>query len=297
MKLAEMTWPQVTALSPDVPIVIPTAALEQHGHHLPLFTDSMLVGEVTRRAEAALADKIVLTPVMWLGNSAHHLDFAGTPALTLGLLAALRRRGMAMGSFKIGPDYIDPAFHAIATGRPTYNIDPWAMRFETLAGLLEESGEGCDLVLGEGVMGLFDGAADGTGATADISALRAVPRVRSVTITNRVPYGGSSWNTGVTMAPDQKRNSLSASMYLASEDFLATTGLRLAEGRDFLPGEYLDFSANVTGVGDPGVVLLNRPMASKLFPDGSALGGTISVTSELGVGSRFVVRLPDALPD
>jgi creatinine amidohydrolase len=78
MKLAEMTWPQVTALSPDVPIVIPTAALEQHGHHLPLFTDSMLVGEITRRAEAALADKIVLTPVMWLGNSAHHLDFAGT---------------------------------------------------------------------------------------------------------------------------------------------------------------------------------------------------------------------------
>ncbi len=78
MKLAEMTWPQVAALAPEVPIVIPTAALEQHGHHLPLFTDSMLVGEVTRRAEAALAEQILLAPVMWLGNSAHHLDFAGT---------------------------------------------------------------------------------------------------------------------------------------------------------------------------------------------------------------------------
>ncbi|MGD9511703.1 MAG: cobyrinic acid a,c-diamide synthase, partial [Geminicoccaceae bacterium] len=94
---------------------------------------------------------------------------SGKTTITLGLLAALRRRGMAMGSFKVGPDYIDPAFHAIATGRPTYNIDPWAMRFETVAGLLEESGEGCDLVLGEGVMGLFDGAADGTGASADIA--------------------------------------------------------------------------------------------------------------------------------
>ena len=73
-----MTWPQVAALSPDVPVVIPTAALEQHGHHLPLFTDSMLVGEVTRRAEAKLKNQILLTPVMWLGNSAHHLDYAGT---------------------------------------------------------------------------------------------------------------------------------------------------------------------------------------------------------------------------
>lgn len=100
---------------------------------------------------------------------------SGKTTVTLGLLAALRRRGVTVGSFKVGPDYIDPAFHAIATGRPTYNIDPWAMRFETLAGLLEEAGEGCDLVLGEGVMGLFDGAADGTGATADIAALFGLP--------------------------------------------------------------------------------------------------------------------------
>ncbi len=73
-----MSWPQVAALSPNVPVVIPTAALEQHGHHLPLFTDSMLVGEVTRRAEAELSEQILLAPVMWLGNSSHHLDFAGT---------------------------------------------------------------------------------------------------------------------------------------------------------------------------------------------------------------------------
>jgi cobyrinic acid a,c-diamide synthase len=96
---------------------------------------------------------------------------AGKTTLTLGILRALRRRGLRVGSFKVGPDYIDPAFHAAAAGRPAYNIDSWAMRFETLAGLLEDSGRDCDLLVGEGVMGLFDGATDGTGSTADIAAL------------------------------------------------------------------------------------------------------------------------------
>jgi len=73
-----MSWPAVGALSRDTPVVIPIAALEQHGHHLPVFTDSILVGEITQRAEAALSDRILLTPVMWLGNSAHHLDFPGS---------------------------------------------------------------------------------------------------------------------------------------------------------------------------------------------------------------------------
>jgi len=73
-----MTSPAVAALSPDTPVLIPTAALEQHGRHLPLFTDSILAGEITGRAERALADRVLLAPVMWLGNSSHHLDFAGS---------------------------------------------------------------------------------------------------------------------------------------------------------------------------------------------------------------------------
>lgn len=108
---------------------------------------------------------------------------AGKTTLSLGIMAALRRRGLAVGSFKVGPDYIDPAFHAAATGRSAYNIDPWAMRFETLAGLLEESGRGCDILIGEGVMGLFDGAADGTGSTADVAALFGLPVLLTVDVT------------------------------------------------------------------------------------------------------------------
>src|SRR6476661_1840832 len=73
-----MNWPAVAALSKDTPVVIPLAALEQHGHHLPVFTDSLLVGEIARRAEGQLHDLVLFAPVMWLGNSEHHLDFPGT---------------------------------------------------------------------------------------------------------------------------------------------------------------------------------------------------------------------------
>jgi creatinine amidohydrolase len=78
MQLLEMTWPQVEALPAETPVLIPIAALEQHGRHLPLFTDSLLLGEVIRRAHELLADRVLFAPLMWLGNSEHHLDFAGT---------------------------------------------------------------------------------------------------------------------------------------------------------------------------------------------------------------------------
>src|SRR4051794_36036233 len=78
MQLQEMSWPAVAALSKDVPVVVPIAALEQHGRHLPVFTDSMLLGEVTRRGAERLGDRVLWTPLTWLGNSHHHIDFAGT---------------------------------------------------------------------------------------------------------------------------------------------------------------------------------------------------------------------------
>src|ERR1700736_382220 len=76
--LQEMSWPAVAAVSKDLPVVVPIAALEQHGRHLPVFTDSMLLGELVRRAAEQLGDRVVWTPLLWLGNSHHHLEFAGT---------------------------------------------------------------------------------------------------------------------------------------------------------------------------------------------------------------------------
>src|SRR5919106_1300137 len=100
---------------------------------------------------------------------------SGKTVLTLALLRAFRRQGLAVGSFKVGPDYLDPMFHARATSRPCLNLDSWAMRLETLAGLGDAIVRDADLVLGEGVMGLFDGAADSHGSTADLASLFDLP--------------------------------------------------------------------------------------------------------------------------
>jgi len=78
VQLTDLKWTDVAALSRDTPVVIPIAALEQHGRHMPLFTDSLLLGEVIRRVTEQLKDRVLFTPLMWLGNSEHHLDFPGT---------------------------------------------------------------------------------------------------------------------------------------------------------------------------------------------------------------------------
>lgn len=94
MELADLTWPAVAALPKTTPIVFPIAALEQHGRHMPVFTDSMLLGEVVRRTKLApVAEKCLFAPLQWLGNSHHHLDFPGTlsasPRVYLDLLKDL----------------------------------------------------------------------------------------------------------------------------------------------------------------------------------------------------------------
>ena len=91
----------------------------------------------------------------------------GKTVITLALLRALRRAGRQPGSLKIGPDYIDPGFHRAASGGECRNYDPWAMRQNTLDDQIAGVAAHCDIVIAEGVTGLFDGAADGTGSTAD----------------------------------------------------------------------------------------------------------------------------------
>lgn len=101
MHLADMNWPAVRALNRDTPVVIPIAALEQHGAHLPLFTDSLLCGEIARRVEERLGDRVLFAPLQWLGNSDHHLDFPGTlsaaPRTYLDLLGGLMENFIGHG--------------------------------------------------------------------------------------------------------------------------------------------------------------------------------------------------------
>ena len=105
---------------------------------------------------------------------------AGKTTITLGLLAALKRKGIAVKAAKAGPDYIDPAFHAAATGTQGFNLDTWAMPPSLLDALVAESVRDCQLLVIEGVMGLFDGVtgpSGRTGAAADIAARFALPVV------------------------------------------------------------------------------------------------------------------------
>ncbi|MBM7867212.1 cobyrinate a,c-diamide synthase [Heliobacterium gestii] len=106
---------------------------------------------------------------------------AGKTTVTMGLLAALRRRGLTVQSFKTGPDYIDPSFHRLITGRTCSNLDTWMMETETIHRLFRRAVEGAQVALIEGVMGLFDGAAGeppgGAGSTAALAALLGAPIV------------------------------------------------------------------------------------------------------------------------
>lgn len=102
---------------------------------------------------------------------------AGKTTLTLSLIRALRNAGRSVVSAKSGPDYIDPRFHEAASGVPCLNLDAWAMDPATMSSLAAGQGAGNDLMIVEGAMGLFDGAANGRGSAAALAATLSVPVV------------------------------------------------------------------------------------------------------------------------
>ncbi len=109
---------------------------------------------------------------------------AGKTTITLGLLAALKARGLSVQSFKAGPDYIDPAHHARITGRPSHNLDTWMIPEAVNRRVFSEATHGCDVAVVEGVMGLFDGASGSRpeGSTAHLAALLGIPVVLVVDV-------------------------------------------------------------------------------------------------------------------
>ncbi|MFD0917752.1 cobyrinate a,c-diamide synthase [Pseudahrensia aquimaris] len=101
---------------------------------------------------------------------------SGKTTLTLGLLRALEKRGAAVAPAKAGPDFIDPAFHTFAAGTDCINLDPWAMRPELISALVAHHAQKRVLVV-EAMMGLFDGAADGSGSAAELAVMLGLPVV------------------------------------------------------------------------------------------------------------------------
>lgn len=135
---------------------------------------------------------------------------SGKTTVTLGLLRYFARTNVSSSSFKVGPDYIDPGFHTAASGRHCLNLDSWAMRPDTVSALFGQVAAYAEIVIGEGVMGLFDGAADGTargtGSTADVAAALGLPVVLVVDATAQshsvaaLIHGFAGWRDDVALA-------------------------------------------------------------------------------------------------
>lgn len=130
----------------------------------------------------------------------------GKTTLATGIMAALTNQGLPIQGFKVGPDYIDPTYHHLATSRPSYNLDRWLLR-EYLISLFEEKSQNCYAVI-EGVMGLFDGVSGtrGFGSSGDIAKLFKIPVVLIVDAANMsrsiaaLVHGYASFDPGVFIA-------------------------------------------------------------------------------------------------
>ena len=102
---------------------------------------------------------------------------SGKTTVASGLMAALTSRGLRVSPHKVGPDFIDPTYHAAASGQPGRNLDPWLVGNERVAPLFTASSRGADIAIVEGVMGLFDGVAGrgDEGSTAHVARLLEAP--------------------------------------------------------------------------------------------------------------------------
>ncbi|MFJ8666045.1 cobyrinate a,c-diamide synthase [Streptomyces sp. NPDC093600] len=130
---------------------------------------------------------------------------AGKTTVATGLMAAFAGRGLAVSPHKVGPDYIDPGYHALATGRPGRNLDAYMCGTGLVAPLFAHGSRGCDLAVVEGVMGLYDGAADQgeLASTAQVAKLLKAPVVLVVDASSQsrsvaaLVHGFASWDPEV----------------------------------------------------------------------------------------------------
>lgn len=100
---------------------------------------------------------------------------SGKTTIVTGLLAELRARGLKVQSFKVGPDYIDPGYHKLASGRAAHNLDTWLVPNDKLPQIFTAEAMGADIAVIEGVMGLYDGGRGGISSTAEIAKLLDAP--------------------------------------------------------------------------------------------------------------------------
>jgi len=157
----------------------------------------------------------------------------GKTTVATGIMAALRRRGHAVSGHKVGPDYIDPGYHEMATGRPGRNLDPYLVGEDRLAPLLLHGAASADVAIIEGVMGLYDGqlGGDGFASTAHVAAITISPVVLVVDVSHAsrsvaaVVHGMRTFDPSVTIAGVVLNKAGSPRHAREVLDALAPTGL------------------------------------------------------------------------
>lgn len=102
---------------------------------------------------------------------------AGKTTIVTGILAAMKEQGYKVQSYKIGPDYIDPGYHQLASGKPGHNLDSWLVSESKISEIFLKTALGSDIAIIEGVMGLYDGGRKGVSSTATIAKLLNAPVV------------------------------------------------------------------------------------------------------------------------
>lgn len=133
-----------------------------------------------------------------------------------------------------------------------------------------------DQIIRINVTGVGESGSPGALVRQDLAELRAIPGVKSATSLNHVPFDNSAWNSTVKLERNQRAPSLTVGVYMG-KDLVDTLGLRLTEGRDFTPDEYVDweqFSSGAAGLRVPSI-LITREVAQRLFPGESAIGKEI----------------------
>ena len=131
----------------------------------------------------------------------------GKTTITLGLMAALRGRGLKVQPFKVGPDFIDPSHHTAVCGRPSYNLDPFMMGLDGVRRSFSAALKGADVAVVEGVMGLYDGmGASETGSTAQVAKALGIPVILVINVHGMsrsaaaIELGFAGYDPGVKLA-------------------------------------------------------------------------------------------------